>query len=102
MEHVIGNHSIEIILYTTIPVQLLNKLKRHARQLKSGAQVLVIAYKDRRTPFAAKFPTAITVGYLLSPIDLIPDLYLFLALLDNLIIVPILLSASLKLIPPRI
>lgn len=58
------------------------------------------AYKDVRTPFAAKFLIAITVGYLLSPIDLIPDFIPVLGMLDDLVIVPLLISLSLKLIPP--
>ncbi len=78
---------------------LLSKLKQKARQLKSEAQVLIIAYKDKRTPVAAKILIGITVGYLLSPIDLIPDFIPVLGLLDDLIIVPLLISLSIKLIP---
>ncbi len=59
----------------------------------------MLAYKDKRTPFAAKILIGLTVGYLLSPIDLIPDFIPVLGLLDDLIIVPILISASIKLIP---
>ena len=72
--------------------QLLSKLKQKARQLKSEAQVLMIAYKDKRTPVTAKILIGITVGYLLSPIDLIPDFIPVLGLLDDLIIVPILIA----------
>ncbi len=78
---------------------LLAKLKQRTRQLKSEVQVLMIAYTDRRTPLIAKLLVTITVGYLLSPIDLIPDFIPVLGLLDDLIIVPILISISLKLIP---
>lgn len=80
-------------------MRLLSELKQRARKLKSEAQVLMIAYKDKRTPVAAKALIAITVGYLLSPIDLIPDFIPVLGLLDDLIMVPILISFSLKLIP---
>jgi len=80
-------------------VRLLSELKQRARKLKSEAQVLMIAYKDKRTPVTAKALIAITVGYLLSPIDLIPDFIPVLGLLDDLIIVPVLISFSLKLIP---
>ena len=78
---------------------LLFKLKQKARQLKSEAQVLMIAYKDKRTPLKAKILIGITVGYLLSPIDLIPDFIPVLGLLDDLIIVPLLIAISIKLIP---
>lgn len=80
-------------------MQLIAKLKERARQLKSETQVLLIAYTDKRTPLAAKILVGLTVGYLLSPIDLIPDFIPVLGLLDDVIIVPILISASIKLIP---
>ncbi|NCI47416.1 YkvA family protein [Sediminibacterium soli] len=79
---------------------LLAKLKQRARQLKSEVQVLILAYKDRRTPVMAKILIGITVGYLLSPVDLIPDFIPVLGLLDDLIIVPALIALSIKLIPP--
>lgn len=54
-------------------MNLIAKLKQRAKQLKSEVQVLMIAYKDRRTPASAKILIGITVGYLLGPKDLIPD-----------------------------
>ncbi len=81
---------------------LLSKLKQKATHLKSEIQVLMIAYKDPRTPLSAKILIGITVGYLLSPIDLIPDFIPVLGLLDDLIIVPILISFSIKLIPAQV
>jgi len=80
----------------------LQQLQQKAKQLKQEAQVLIIAYKDKRTPAAAKILIAITVGYLLSPIDLIPDFIPVLGLLDDLIIVPLLISISLKMIPAAV
>lgn len=80
-------------------MRVLDKLKQRARQLKAEAQVLMIAYKDKRTPASAKILIGITVGYLLSPIDLIPDFIPVLGILDDLIIVPALIALSIKLIP---
>jgi uncharacterized membrane protein YkvA (DUF1232 family) len=80
-------------------MHLLAKLKQRARQLTSEAQVLMIAYKDRRTPVLAKILIGITVGYLLSPIDLIPDFIPVLGLLDDIIIVPALIALSIRLMP---
>ncbi|WP_240743377.1 YkvA family protein [Ilyomonas limi] len=62
----------------------------------------MIAYKDKRTPVTAKILIAVTVGYLLSPIDLVPDFIPVLGLLDDLIIVPILIAVSLKMIPTTV
>jgi len=83
-------------------LKFITRLKQRAKRLKSDAQILVIAYKDIRTPTGAKLLIALAVGYLLSPIDLIPDFIPVLGLLDDLIIAPILISASLKLIPKSV
>ena len=83
-------------------MQHITNLKQRAQQLKSEAQVLMTAYTDERTPLTAKILIGITVGYLLSPVDLIPDFIPVLGLLDDLIIVPLLISVSIKIIPPLI
>lgn len=80
-------------------MKFLQSLKLKAKQLKSETQVLMIAYKDKRTPLAAKILIGVTIGYLLSPIDLVPDFIPVLGLLDDLLIVPLLIMASIKLIP---
>jgi len=77
-------------------------LKQKAKELKSEAQVLVIAFRDSRTPLSAKILIGITVGYLLSPVDLIPDFIPVLGILDDLILVPLLIALSIKLIPVKI
>ena len=74
-------------------------LKQKVRELKAEIQVLVFAYSDKRTPLLAKLIIGLTVGYLLSPIDLIPDFIPILGVLDDLIIVPLLIKLSIKLIP---
>ena len=83
-------------------MRIIQNLKQKAKKLKSETQVLMIAYKDKRTPFFAKVLIGVTVGYLLSPIDLIPDFIPVLGLLDDLIIVPLLITASIKLIPAAV
>jgi len=83
-------------------MSILKNLKQKARELKLEAQVLMIAYKDKRTPITAKLLIGITVGYLLSPNDLIPDFIPVLGILDDLIIVPALIALSIKLIPETV
>ncbi len=80
-------------------MEFFNKLKAKVKKLKNEIQVLTIAYSDPRTPWTAKLLIGITVGYLLSPIDLIPDFIPVLGILDDLILVPLLITASIKLIP---
>ena len=83
-------------------MQLLQKLKKKARELKNEVQVLILAYKDRRTPLLARVLISITIAYLLSPIDLIPDFIPILGLLDDILIVPALITLSIKLIPSAV
>lgn len=80
-------------------MKLISNLKLKVKNLKQDIVVLTIAYADKRTPLIAKVLIGITVGYLLSPIDLIPDFIPVLGILDDLILVPILISFSIKLIP---
>ena len=80
-------------------MKAIQRLKQKAKKLKSEVEVLIIAYKDKRTPIIAKILIGITAGYLLSPIDLIPDFIPVLGLLDDLIIVPFLIKLSIKIIP---
>ena len=81
---------------------LLQKLKEKARELKSNAIPVYLALFDKRTPLLAKIFAAVTVGYLLSPIDLIPDFIPVLGLLDDLILVPVLIKITISLIPKEI
>ena len=80
----------------------LTQLKQKVRTLKAEIQVLIFAYSDRRTPLLAKLVIGLTVGYLLSPIDLIPDFIPVLGILDDLNLVPLLIMWSIRLIPKNI
>src|SRR5689334_8106729 len=89
-------------IYFRKTMKLVSKLKEKARKLKSEVQVLIIVYKDKRTPVVANILIGLTVAYLLSPVDLIPDFIPVLGLLDDLIIVPLLIRLSIKLIPKNV
>lgn len=78
---------------------MLRKLKEQVRKLKQETVPIYYALFDRRTPLSAKILAGVTVAYLLSPIDLIPDFIPVLGLLDDLILVPLLIKATLRLIP---
>jgi len=83
-------------------MKLIRILKQKAKSLKSESYALAFAYQDNRTPWYAKFLIVITLGYLLSPIDLIPDFIPVLGYLDDLIILPLLITISIKLIPQEV
>lgn len=75
------------------------KLKERAKKLKTDIPAVFIALKKKETPLAAKIIAGITIGYALSPIDIIPDFIPVLGLLDDLIILPALIAITIKLIP---
>jgi uncharacterized membrane protein YkvA (DUF1232 family) len=78
------------------------KLKQWAKQLKADIQALALAVQDARVPWYAKVMAGITVAYALSPIDLIPDFIPILGYLDDLLLLPIGIWLSIKLIPPAL
>ncbi|RJE46634.1 hypothetical protein A7K50_12785 [Dehalobacter sp. MCB1] len=78
------------------------KIKEKVRDLKSKIAALFLAYKRKDTPLAAKIVAALTVGYALSPIDIIPDFVPVLGYLDDIIILPLLITWAIKLIPDYI
>jgi uncharacterized membrane protein YkvA (DUF1232 family) len=78
---------------------MLARLKRWARQLKADLTLLALAARHPRVPSSAKWLAAITLAYALSPIDLIPDFIPVLGLLDDLILLPLGIWLSLRLIP---
>ena len=74
-------------------------LKERAKKLKIDIPTIYIALKKKETPIVAKILAIITVCYALSPIDLIPDFIPVLGYLDDIILLPILIAITIKLIP---
>jgi uncharacterized membrane protein YkvA (DUF1232 family) len=70
--------------------------------LKKEIIVLYYAMKDKRTSLLSKIPALVSVLYLLSPIDLIPDFIPFAGYLDDLVVVPLLLNLSIRLLPEAV
>ena len=77
-------------------------LKSKAKQLKADIPALFLALKDKNTPILAKVFAGITVAYALSPIDLIPDFIPVLGYLDDVLLLPLLVALTIKLIPREI
>ncbi len=77
----------------------MSKLKERAKNLKSDIPAVFLALKEKRTPWYAKIIAAAVVVYALSPIDLIPDFIPVLGYLDDLIILPALITWCVKCIP---
>ncbi len=77
-------------------------LRRRARALKSDTYALYLAARHPGTPWNAKVLAAAVAAYAFSPIDLIPDLVPVLGYLDDLIIVPLGIAASIRLVPENV
>jgi uncharacterized membrane protein YkvA (DUF1232 family) len=67
--------------------------------LKKEILILFFGLRDRRTTLLAKLPAILSIIYLLSPIDLIPDFIPFFGYIDDIVIVPLLLNVAIKLLP---
>jgi uncharacterized membrane protein YkvA (DUF1232 family) len=79
-------------------MKLIDRLKAKAKALKKEITVLYYAYFDPQTKLLPKIIILFTLGYALSPIDLIPDFIPILGYLDDLVILPALIALALKLI----
>ncbi|MBC7389269.1 MAG: DUF1232 domain-containing protein [Opitutaceae bacterium] len=77
---------------------LLN-IRNKFRLLRSDLPVLYLASKDKRTPITTKLLIGLTVVYFFSPIDLVPDFIPVLGFVDDLLMVPFLVSMAVKTVP---
>lgn len=80
----------------------LEELKARAAAMKSDVAALALAYVDPRTPWYARAFSAVVVAYLLSPVDLIPDFIPVLGYLDDLVLIPLGITAAIRMIPPAV
>lgn len=81
---------------------MIQKIKIWAQKIKEDIYTLFLASRDPRIPFPAKVIMVITVAYAFSPIDLIPDFIPVIGYLDDLLLLPIGIWLSIKLIPKAV
>ena len=81
---------------------ILEKVRGKGREIKSNIFLLYRGLGDPRIPFHVKILAFLIVAYIISPIDIIPDFIPILGLLDEVILVPIFLSYTVRLIPIEI
>lgn len=60
------------------------------------------ALKDSRTPWYAKLTALLSIIYLISPADILPDIIPLAGYADDIIIVPFLLNMATKLLPMEV
>ena len=83
-------------------MRILESLKAKSKHLKKESTALYYAYQHPNVSRLPRLIILFTLGYALSPIDLIPDFIPILGYVDDLIIIPALISFSINLIPQDI
>jgi uncharacterized membrane protein YkvA (DUF1232 family) len=81
---------------------MLQQVNAWAKRIKQQVLLLWTAYQHPECPLYVKVLISFIVLYALSPIDLIPDFIPILGYLDEVILLPILISLALKLIPQHV
>lgn len=70
--------------------------------MRGDARQLWFALRHPKAPRWLKVGSALIALYVLSPIDLIPDVVPFLGVMDDLVLVPLAIRWLLKRLPPEI
>jgi uncharacterized membrane protein YkvA (DUF1232 family) len=81
---------------------MLERLKKARQDVTREIKVYQLVVQDPRVPKRAKWLLGLALGYLLSPIDLIPDFIPVLGYLDDVLIVPALVWLALRAIPKEV
>lgn len=76
--------------------------RERAEELESEVYALYLAYRDPRTPLAAKALVILLVAYAVSPVDPIPDFVPGLGYLDELVVLPLGVALALRLVPDEV
>lgn len=95
-------HNAALTILLNIETVMFDSLKTWAKRLKRDVIALMFASRDPATPVIAKCIAGLTVAYALSPIDLIPDFIPIIGFLDDVILVPVGIWLSLRLIPSAV
>lgn len=77
-------------------------MKEKLLLLQQKVEQLYAAMHDERTPWLARALLVLLVAYILSPIDVIPDVVPVLGLLDELILANVVLYLGYRIIPQEV
>lgn len=80
-------------------VSVFERLRGWAKKIKRDGVTLWFATRHPAVPWLAKALAVFVVAYALSPIDLIPDFVPVLGYVDDVILLPALIWAAIRLIP---
>ncbi len=83
-------------------ITVFSRVEEYARTLKENVAYYRNLLSDPDTPWAAYLLLSTGVGYLLMPVDLIPDGIPVIGWLDDVVIVPVLIWLGTQLIPEEV
>ena len=83
-------------------MKISEKLKMFVKNIKIEIKIYKRILKDKRTPKLGKIFLGAGIAYAFIPIDIILDFIPFLGYIDDIIIIPLLISIGLKFIPKKI
>jgi uncharacterized membrane protein YkvA (DUF1232 family) len=83
-------------------MRLRDGLKNLRKEIPLQSYALYLACRDPRTPWYAKALASAVAAYAFSPIDLILDFIPVLGYLDDLLIVPLGIALTIRLIPKEV
>jgi uncharacterized membrane protein YkvA (DUF1232 family) len=80
-------------------VHLLSRLKNLKKKLNHAWK----AFRHPKTPLTAKIVLSLGIlGYVLMPMDALPDFILFFGLTDDVVIIPLLIWVFMKFVPQEV
>lgn len=80
----------------------LETIKGWARRLKVEIHTLWLIFRHGETPWYAKVVLILLLAYLMSPIDLIPDVIPVLGMLDDLVVIAFALWFAYRVTPKHV
>jgi uncharacterized membrane protein YkvA (DUF1232 family) len=81
---------------------MIQQLRRAAQKIRQDVALYRLILKDPRTPRLARWLLGLAVGYILNPIDVVPDFIPVLGQIDDLLIVALLVFLALRMIPNEV
>ena len=78
---------------------ILANWAERAQRLKTELYALYLAARHPQTPWYAKLAVAGCVAYAVTPVDLVPDFFPVLGLVDDLIFVPLAIAVAVRFVP---
>jgi uncharacterized membrane protein YkvA (DUF1232 family) len=78
---------------------MLKSLRPWANRLMTDLTAIYLAGRDPRVAWGAKVLALVTAAYAFSPIDLIPDFIPIVGYIDDLVLLPLFILLTVRLIP---